>query len=30
MDEKSSLPRRSKSVATFLTYVRERMDTFLI
>ena len=29
MDEKPSLPRRSKSVATFLTYVRERMDTFL-
>ena len=29
MDEKPSLPRRSKSAATFLTYVRERMDTFL-
>lgn len=29
MGEKPSLPRRSKSAATFLTYVRERMDTFL-
>lgn len=29
MDEKPSLSRRSKSAATFLTYVRERMDTFL-
>lgn len=29
MDEKPSLPHRSKSAATFLTYVRERMDTFL-
>lgn len=29
MDEKPSLPRPSKSAATFLTYVRERMDTFL-
>lgn len=29
MDEKPSLPRRSKSAATFLTYVCERMDTFL-
>ena len=29
MDEKPSRPRRSKSAATFLTYVRERMDTFL-
>lgn len=29
MDEKPSLPRRSKSAATFLTYVREWMDTFL-
>lgn len=28
MDEKPSLPRRSKSAGTFLTYVQERMDTF--
>lgn len=28
MDEKPQLPRRAKDAASFLTYVRERMDTF--